>query len=179
MFSALDVSLVPGQVLQVTGQNGSGKTTLLKILVGLYTDFEGEVSWSLDQAPLYLGHSPSVSARLTVVENLHWLCALQDQAVDEARMDSVLASVGLAGYQDTYCKNLSEGQRKRVNLARYLLCSNPCWIKDEPFSSIDTAGLAYLQARMAGHLDDGGAIILTSHQKPDLDRELTILELMP
>ena len=166
LFSALDVSLDAGQLVQVTGRNGSGKTTLLKILSGLYTDFEGEVAWSIDRPPLYLGHSPGVNPRLTVTENLNWLCHLQDTDPAAGDLDDVLSVLGMAGYQDTLCHNLSEGQRKRVNLARFLLCENACWIMDEPFSSIDTAGLRYLEDRMQGHLERGGGIILTSHQRP-------------
>ena len=57
LFSDLAVQLSPGEMLQVKGKNGSGKTTLLKILVGLFTDFEGDISWDLERPPLYLGHS--------------------------------------------------------------------------------------------------------------------------
>lgn len=179
LFSALDFSLAPSQVLQVTGPNGSGKTTLLKILMGLYTEFEGEVDWALEQSPLYLGHRPSVSPRLTVIENLDWLCGLYDRQVDENDMDEVLAALGLDGYQDTFCNSLSEGQRKRVNLARFILCPNKCWIMDEPFSSIDTLGLGYLQDRMQDHVAGGGSIILTSHQALTLDTQIHRLELNP
>lgn len=179
LFSALAVSLDPGQVLQVTGANGSGKTTLLKMLVGLYTEFEGDIAWSLERPPLYLGHSPGVSPRMTVSENLVWLCSLQNTRVSDTEIDPVLSALGLAGYQDNFCQNLSEGQRKRVNLARFMLCENPCWVMDEPFSSIDTAGLSYLESEMQRHLAQGGGIILTSHQSLAINSDLRQLALTP
>ena len=72
---------------------------------------------------------------------------------------------------------LSEGQRKRVGLARFFLCHNPCWIMDEPFSAIDPVGLASLQQVMEAHLHEGGAIILTSHQQLPLDGPAKYLDL--
>ncbi|MBT4163002.1 MAG: cytochrome c biogenesis heme-transporting ATPase CcmA [Gammaproteobacteria bacterium] len=177
LFTALDISVAPGQLLQVRGPNGSGKTTLLKILVGLYTDYRGDIEWSLDRPPLYLGHSPGVNSRMTVVENLKWLCQLQGEHCDDQSIDLVLDALGLHGYQETNCSSLSEGQRKRVNLARFFLVNNPCWVMDEPFSSIDVLGFEHLQQRMQEHLSAGGAIILTSHQELTLDAEIRMLEL--
>lgn len=179
LFSALDVELGPGQLLQVRGRNGSGKTTLLRILMGFFTDFEGEIEWDLESPPLFLGHSPGVNPRMTVVENIRWLCLMQDTEVTDGEIDRVLVVLGLEGYQDSFCSGLSEGQRKRVNLARFFLCDNPCWIMDEPFSSIDAAGFDHLQERMQSHLQAGGGILLTSHQTLTLESEIRMLDLTP
>ena len=170
LFRSLDFSLDPGELLQITGVNGSGKTTLLKILMGLYTDYGGEVLWETDHPPLYLplylGHKSGVSNELTVLENLAWLCALQGLNKTASELDEALSSLGLADHQDSLCANLSEGQRKRVNLARYILCDNACWIMDEPFSAIDAPGRAFLEEKMQQQVSGGGAIILAGHQPP-------------
>ena len=179
LFSDLTVSLSEGEVLHVRGANGSGKSTLLRILMGLFTDYEGSVDWELERAPLYLGHKSAIKLRLTVQENIRWLCELQDIEVASSDIDRVLALLGLAGYQETPCARLSEGQRKRVGLARFFLCHNPCWIMDEPFSAIDPVGLASLQQVMEAHLHEGGAIILTSHQQLPLDGPAKYLDLSP
>lgn len=164
LFRDVSISLNSGELLHVRGPNGSGKSTLLRILMGLYTDFEGEIAWQLEQPPLYIGHKTAVNQRLTVEENVQWLCRLQGTSVDVTAVDDVLARLGLAGYQETPCGRLSEGQRKRVGLARFLLISNSCWVMDEPFASIDTDGLGFLQESMQSQLEQGGSIILTSHQ---------------
>jgi len=179
LFSDLTVSLSEGEVLHVRGANGSGKSTLLRILMGLFTDYEGSVDWELERAPLYLGHKSAIKLRLTVQENIRWLCEFQDIEVASSDIDRVLALLGLAGYQETPCARLSEGQRKRVGLARFFLCHNPCWIMDEPFSAIDPVGLASLQQVMEAHLHEGGAIILTSHQQLPLDGPAKYLDLSP
>lgn len=168
LFSDLDLDLSAGQALQVLGSNGSGKTTLLKILMGLYQEFSGEVDWDLPGAPLYLGHRPGVSDRLTVEENLDWLCRLQDVTPADEVLDRALSDLGLHGYQDTLCRHLSAGQRKRVNLARFFVCANVCWVMDEPFASIDDKGFALLEGKMQQHLEEGGSVLLTSHQELNL-----------
>ena len=177
LFSDLSISLAGGELLHVRGANGSGKSTLLRILMGLYTDFEGEVEWHLERAPLYIGHKTAVNLRLTVEENTQWLCRVQDVNASSSDIDRVLAEIGLAGYQKTPCGRLSEGQRKRVGLARFFLCKNPCWIMDEPFSAIDTSGLSFLYHAVEAHVGQGGSAILTSHQELTLDLPFKRLEL--
>jgi heme exporter protein A len=177
LFSALDFSLGAGQLLQIVGNNGSGKTTLLKILIGLYTDFDGEVDWSIDQPPLYFSHRPGLKNELTVLENLRWLCVLQGLDPTQTQIDHTLEIMGLAGYQDTLCANLSEGQRKRVGLARFWLSENACWVMDEPFSSIDVTGLARLQTCLQEQADRGGSVIFTSHQPVSATAHIEVLDL--
>jgi len=178
LFSDLSISLDYGELLHIRGINGSGKSTLLRILMGLYTDFEGEVEWRLERAPLYIGHKTAVNLRLTVKENIQWLCRLQDFDAGPSDIEEVLAQIGLAGYKDMPCGRLSEGQRKRVGLARFFLCQNVCWIMDEPFSAIDTSGVSFLYTAMEAHVGAGGSVILTSHQDVLLDVPVKHLELI-
>lgn len=179
LFSGLDLSLSSGELLHISGPNGSGKTTLLRILMGFYTEFDGEVLWNLERPALFLGHNPGISPRLTVAENIRWLCHLQETEVQQNRLDEVVEVIGLAGYQETACDRLSEGQKKRVGLARFFLCENSCWIMDEPFSAIDSDGLGFLQQQMEQHLKQQGSILMTSHQTLTLDASIRQLELGP
>lgn len=177
LFRSLAFSLAPGELLQIVGSNGSGKSTLLRILVGLFTDFEGEVNWSLDKPPLYLGHRVGTKDSLTVKENVDWLNEMHGEPVSDAGIDEALASLGLTGYEDTYCSHLSAGQKKRVSLAQFLLHPNPCWIMDEPFSAIDIEGMAYLRTCFQDQISGGGAIIFTSHQPLEIDNAIKTIEL--
>ena len=177
LFSSLSFAVVPGELLQVVGANGSGKSTLLRCLVGLYTGFDGEIDWQLEEAPLYLGHRAGVKASLTVRENVTWLARLRGVLLNPDDIQRSLSSLRLDGYDDVPCARLSEGQRKRVALAQFLLCPNRCWVMDEPLSAIDSRGLEFLTARMSEHLDNGGAIILSSHQPVPLDRPVNSVTL--
>ena len=177
LFNDLSISLASGELLHVRGENGSGKSTLLRILVGLCSDHEGAIEWQLERPPLYLGHKTGVNLRLTAKENIRWICRLQDVNVLPSGIDQVLAQIGLKGYQDTPCSRLSEGQRKRVGLARFFLCQNMCWILDEPFSAIDARGLSFLYSALEKHVREGGSAILSSHQELELDVRVKHIEL--
>lgn len=177
LFDDISFAVEAGEVWQIKGPNGSGKTTLLRILCGLYEDFSGKIDWSLDQHPLYLGHKPGVKDRLTVTENLEWLCQLHDIELNHSALLNVLEMLGLQGYEDVSCGNLSEGQRKRVNLARLFLLKSPVWLLDEPFSAIDVKGIALIEQLIVDHQASGGAVLFTSHQPMTVDTTVKYLEL--
>jgi heme exporter protein A len=86
----------------------------------------------------------------------------------EGDIESALYEVGLRGYEDVPCGNLSAGQLRRVALARLLLSPAVLWVLDEPFTAIDVHGIAMLQGMLQRHLAGGGAILLTSHQQIDI-----------
>ena len=177
LFADVSFSLLPGDLLQVLGANGSGKSTLLRILTGVYTDFEGEVTWDMSHPPVYLGHRPGVKAQLTVMENLRWMLAMRQVAYQETEVEGALFELALTGYEDTLCAQLSEGQRKRVALARFYLCDDPCWIMDEPFSAIDQTGLTSLKSALSRQVSRGGAVIFSTHQGINFDQPVKTLEL--
>jgi heme exporter protein A len=162
LFRDLSFKVFPSQLLQLEGANGAGKTSLLRILAGLSRyGYGGRVQ---RPAPLlYLGHQPAVKAMLTPRENLAWHVA--GEAVHpNAKIENALASVGLYGYEDVPSHALSAGQQRRVSLARLYLSPCPLWLLDEPFTAIDTEGVSELEKLMQKHVEQGGAVILTSHQ---------------
>ncbi|MEX2327080.1 MAG: cytochrome c biogenesis heme-transporting ATPase CcmA [Pseudomonadales bacterium] len=173
----MSFSVSPGEMLRVEGSNGSGKTTLLRILCGLYLDYTGEVLWDLPDYPLYVGHRPGVKDQLTARENLRWLASLYEATYDDDRIDQALAQVGLAGYEQVTCGAMSQGQRKRVNLARLCLLESPAWLLDEPFSSIDVDGVAQLEELIKAQLHRGGLVLLISHQGLSVDARVQSLRL--
>jgi len=177
LFENVCFSVQSGELLRVEGSNGTGKTTLLRILCGLYEEYEGEVAWETEQYPLYIGHKPGVKDQLTALENLTWLSQLSGREDSRSALMEALGQVSLAGFEDVPCGSMSEGQRKRVNLARLFLSLPDVLILDEPFSAIDVAGVERLEHRMAEHLKNGGVIILTSHQAVNIDANLRTLGL--
>lgn len=172
LFSGLNFSLHGGELMQVQGSNGSGKTTLLRILCGLNSNYEGELFWQgtpIDEdresflaSLLYLGHRVGVNKILTARENLRWSCALHGSVSDQA-IEDALATLGLAGYADIACRNMSAGQQQRVSLARLLISPARLWVLDEPFTTLDVRGVKALEQLLAEHAARGGAVLVTTH----------------
>ena len=177
LFEDLSFSLAPGELLQIVGGNGSGKSTLIRVLLGLYTDCQGDINWSVEEAPLYLGHRLGIKQSLTVIENLRWFGVLREAPVNEVRIDEAVYKLGLTGFEDSLCAHLSEGQRKRVALGQFLIMDNPCWVMDEPFSAIDADGLSFLMAILQEQLNVNGGIIISTHQPITIDRPINTLAL--
>ena len=186
LFSHLNFTIAPGEVLHVQGANGSGKTTLLRILCGLNADYSGQVVWQGRErrevhedfcaGVFYLGHSPAINKTLTPLENLRWYCASRGFA-DDTAIRRELKALGLAGYDDIPCFQMSAGQQRRVSLARMELSHAKLWILDEPFTALDRAGVAELEARIAAFAQQGGAVILTTHHPLQLGCQLQVLNL--
>jgi heme exporter protein A len=183
LFVPIDVAIKPGEIVQVAGPNGAGKTTLLRSLCGLFDSYEGEILWRenpvsrarfefLNQL-LYLGHQPGIKKSLTARENLQWFAGIKGIKTT-LDIDEVLANVGLAGYADIPCHQMSAGQHRRVGLARLYFDRSPLWILDEPFTAIDKQGVVRLEAAIEQHAKSGGTVMLTTHQALSFDGYTTI-----
>lgn len=190
LFAGLSKSINRGDIVQIRGPNGAGKTSLLRILLGIASDFGGELRWQgvkLQEALLdfrnhllYIGHTPAIKRTLTPRENLQWYSD-QERGHLQISIADALAEVGLMGYEDVPCFQLSAGQLRRVALARLFLTPAPVWILDEPFTAIDVDGVAALQERFREHCLGGGVVVLTTHQELNLDNVqfLDLLDFIP
>ena len=174
LFSELGFSLDAGELLHLQGHNGSGKTTLLRTLCGLIAPSAGAVNWNgknirrqreeFASEMLFLGHLNGLKDDLTAVENLRILCQLDGLDTDVEELWQVLEEMGLYGHEDLPVRVLSQGQKRRVCLARLLLSKAPLWLLDEPFTALDKAAVEFLQTVIADHIKQGGLVILTTHQ---------------
>lgn len=179
LFSGLSFSLRPGEIMQVQGENGSGKTTLLRTLCGFVAADDGSVVWngvpvaSLGEAfhaeMLYLGHLNAIKDDLSALENLKILVALSGKPLEDAAVKSALRRLGLKGRELLPCKVLSQGQRRRVALARLLVSEARLWVLDEPLAALDVRAVALIQDLIADHLSRGGMAIFTTHQPLQVD----------
>lgn len=175
LFGEVAFTLEKGELLHLHGHNGSGKTTLLRAVCGLIIPTAGEVTWNggnirklrdeFFQELIYLGHKNGNKDDLTGVENLLVACRLDGLKIAEQQAWDALESIGLRGHEDLPVRVLSQGQQKRVALARLLVNKAPLWILDEPFVGLDTAAVDLLQSVIQQHVASGGMVILTTHQE--------------
>ncbi len=179
LFRALNFSLNPGEILQISGPNGSGKTTLMRVVAGLSLDFTGALFWCgepIDEdrpgfhaSLLYLGHHPGVKPTMTPEENLRWAMGLHRNDLSRDDIWAALAKVRLTGFEDVPCYQLSAGQNRRVALARLFLAQQPLWILDEPFTAIDRQGITELELALVQHAENGGMVMVTTHHEMTFD----------
>ena len=133
---------------------------------------------------LYQGHATAVKGELSALENLALNSAL-DAPTDSARPDGaqhreppmvriteadlmrVLTTVGLRRQHAIEARRLSQGQRQRLQLARFALGlesdARPVWLMDEPSAALDDAGTQVLQDLLDAHLQRGGGALIATH----------------
>jgi len=189
LFSGLDLELETGTALRILGSNGTGKTSLLRMLCGLSVPNAGEVLWNdrnisanreeYNRNLTYLGHAPAIKDDLYAWENVMVASTLAGNPIQKNEAYDALDRLGLEQAADLPTRVLSQGQRKRVALARLQFCGHtPLWILDEPFVALDQSSAGQLQATMNRHLDNNGMIIFTTHQEFELnDDRLLYLDL--
>ncbi|MDB9799990.1 cytochrome c biogenesis heme-transporting ATPase CcmA [bacterium] len=172
-------SVTSGAMLFIKGNNGSGKTTLLRILSGLMPPDEGQTLWNnqrieedrieFNQQLTYIGHSTGVKAELSTLENINFFSSLCGLPQKE-NCQSAIEWAGLSGYEHSPGRHLSYGQQRRIAFTRLLMEPSRLWVLDEPFTGLDKEMIATLETSFKNHLNNGGLLVLTSHQHVELEQ---------
>ena len=178
LFQNLNLAVTAGECLHVRGENGVGKTSLLRLLTGLSKPEAGEILWnhqSISKNPsiyhrelLFLGHRDALKEDLTALENLQLYAVLDDIHLPGDKALAALWRFGLRGRENLPVSCLSAGQKRRVLMARMLTRQAKLWILDEPFNALDIHAVQDLQGLITEHVEQGGLVILTSHQEVNL-----------
>lgn len=172
LFDGLSFDIHAGNIIQIEGPNGAGKTSLLRILAGLSRPYAGKVNYlgknitrmrdEFNEDLLFLGHLPGVKSELTAEENLKFNLSISGYHTPDTK--GILSKVNLSGFEDALAGHLSAGQHRRTALARLWHTNSRIWIVDEPFTAIDKKGVEELERLFLHHADNGGCVILTTHQ---------------
>lgn len=167
LFEGLSFSLLPGNMLWITGENGIGKTSILKLASGIWSPASGKVRHSLSNQDCeardivaYLGHSDAFESLLTAREALEFWAEIYetDDAVSE-----IFDRIGLTHQQSLRTSALSAGQKRRLAFGRLMITRRPVWILDEPKAALDTRGQSLIENLISEHLLEGGSALVATH----------------
>ena len=174
LFKGLNISVHAGQIIWLRGNNGSGKTSLLRLLAGLSPPEAGSLRWggaelknmrtAYNASLAYVAHGNALKDDLTSTEALGFMASLHGQGAAPQALHAALQQLGMHSRRNAAVRTLSQGQRRRVALARLaLLPTKALWLLDEPYDALDDEGCAVLDRLLTAHAQAGGSVVLTSH----------------
>ena len=169
----LDLSIAQGEIFSLLGPNGAGKTTTVEILEGFRTRDAGSVS-VLGFDPQTRGHesriwrnrigivlqSSSDAGDLTVIETIKHFSGYYS---NPRNVDEVIHSVGLKEKEGALIRNLSGGQRRRLDVALGIIGNPELLFLDEPTTGFDPEARRAFWALIQQLRTDGTSILLTTH----------------
>lgn len=172
----INLEINEGEMITVVGPSGCGKTTLLRILSGVLDSSDGEVligGKSLDGPSPQLGvvfQAPILLPWRTVLQNVMVPIEVQNRPrkAFETRARSLLAMVGLSGFEDKYPNELSGGMQQRVGICRALVHDPPFLLMDEPFGALDAMTRETMNEELLRIWSESGkTILLVTHSIPE------------
>lgn len=178
----LSFSVNPGEVVGLLGSNGAGKTTAFHITMGLISPESGQVIFTgKDITTLnihlrakmgmgYLAQEPSVFRNLTVKENLQCIVETLPLTYKEqqAKISELLEELHLTPLGKKRAKNLSGGERRRLEITRALITNPKLLLLDEPFANIDPLTISDVKQLIELLKKRGISILITDHNAREL-----------
>jgi len=179
-LNGISFGIKEGEIFGYIGPNGAGKTTTMKILVGLISDFQGEVSIGGYQVPKrkdeihkLLGYLPQTVAFQEwrtvnhALKTLGKLSGLSDAEV-EGRIPEILDLLGLADVRHKKISQLSGGMTQKVGLAQALLHEPKLLVLDEPLGGLDPLSRHQFKGIVLKLGQKGTTILFSSHILSDV-----------
>jgi len=159
----IDLDLLRGGFLVVTGANGSGKTTLLRLLTGLAAPTRGTLEVDVGRGEIgLLAHEPLVYRELTGIENLDLFGRLYRVPARRERIGMLLERYGLWEARSERVASYSRGMAQRLALCRTLLHEPELLVLDEPYASLDEEGAGLLDRELS-ELAGSRTVVVATH----------------
>ena len=177
LFTDVDLDVQPGTAVGIQGENGSGKSVLLKIMTRFVIPDAGTIH--IDNAYLskhrvfpegfgVLIDRPGYIPSQTGLQNLMSLARIR-KAIDERKVRDTMILVGLDPDLPQKARHYSLGMKQRLGLAQAIMEDQPVMVLDEPFNALDEDTVTEMRQLLRSLVDDGGTLIMTSHQQDDID----------
>ena len=177
IVSKVSIEIHESDIFGLLGPNGAGKTTTFYIIAGLMNPDDGEIKLSnqdISKLPMhkrsklgikYLPQEPSVFQNLTVYENLFGLAELSFKNNKDITdfVSSSIEEFGLSDITQLKGRQLSGGQRRKVEIARTLAAKPKIILLDEPFAGIDPIAIEDIKKVLKKLSGKGIGILITDH----------------
>jgi lipopolysaccharide export system ATP-binding protein len=177
VVDGVSIEVKQGETVGLLGQNGAGKTTTFYMIMGLIRPEKGRIfidSTDATHLPMhvrakmgvgYLSQEPSIFRKLTVEDNIKAILETLDIDKDEieARLESLMAELGITRLRRSMAFTLSGGERRRLEIARALVTRPSFMLLDEPFSGIDPIAVQDIQSIVVSLKDRGLGLLITDH----------------
>ena len=111
----------------------------------------------------YIGHANGIKPRLSVIENVSFWQRYYSGGEDIEAAEDALEAFALLNLASFSAGHLSQGQARRLGLARLVAAHRPVWLLDEPQAALDAASTRLLESAIAAHLSSGGLAIVSTH----------------
>lgn len=172
-LNSISFSVEEGEIVGLVGRNGSGKTSILEHILGLRKPTVGKVivdggdpyyEKGIRKRIGFIMDREGVDPLLTAAENLTFFHAIyKEERPDITRVEKVLKKVELIDYKDKKVKTFSRGMKKRLEIAKLLLCKPDLIVLDEPFTGLDQKGIILLENILLTFKEQGKSMVISSH----------------
>ena len=177
ILSEVSFRVNQSQIYGLLGPNGAGKTTTFYIIAGLVNSDGGEINLlnsCISNLPMhkrsklgvkYLPQEPSIFQNLSVYDNLQGLAELSFNSKVDVKnfIESSIEEFGLSEICDLKGRQLSGGQRRKVEIARTLAAEPKIILLDEPFAGIDPIAIEDIKNVLKKLVNKNIGILITDH----------------
>ena len=177
IVSGISFGVQSGDIFGLLGPNGAGKTTTFYIIAGLVKASDGKIfldGEDISSTPMhqrsnrgikYLPQEPSIFQNLSVYENLYGLAELSFENKKDIKnfIDTAMEEFNLSNISDLKGRQLSGGQRRKVEIARTLAAEPKIILLDEPFAGIDPIAIEDIKNVLKKLLKRNIGILITDH----------------
>lgn len=169
----LDLTIPKNEIFGFLGGNGAGKTTTFRMILGLLSKSEGEITWNGEKIDYsksnligYLPEERGLYPKLTVRNQITYLAKLRGMEKRDIlpELEKWLERFKVPEYMDKKVEELSKGNQQKIQFISAVIHKPELAILDEPFSGLDPINVEMLKEAVLDLVEEGTTIVFSSHQ---------------